>query len=110
MSNHNSRASGGSRPADNTGRWPEVLAGVCPMINMQRGETRDSFLAGIAEHNTGRWPEVLAGVCPMINMQRGETRDSFLAGIAEHDGGCVLSSGFHRQRRVVPPVLRGENI
>ena len=43
---------------------------------------------------------------PMINMQRG-ARDLFLAGVA-HDGDEVLSSGFQRQSRVVPPVLKGE--
>ena len=53
VSNHSSRASDGSRPADDTGRRPDVSAGVGPMINMQRGETRDSFLAGIAAHIDG---------------------------------------------------------
>ena len=41
VSKHSSRSSGGSRPADNTGRRPEFPAGVGPMINTQRGETRD---------------------------------------------------------------------
>ena len=50
VSNHSSRASDGSRPTDDTSRRPEVPAGVSPMINMQRGETRDSFLADIAAH------------------------------------------------------------
>ena len=44
----------------------------------------------------------------MINMQRGETIDSFHAGIAAYDGGGVLNSGFQRQTRAVPPVLKGE--
>ena len=49
---HSSRASDGSRPAEDTGRRPEVPTGVGPMINMQRGEARDSHLAGIASvHN-----------------------------------------------------------
>ena len=48
MSNHSSRAWDGSRPADDTGRRPEAPADVGPTINMQRGEARDSFLAGIA--------------------------------------------------------------
>ena len=53
-SNHSSnRASDGSRPADETGRTPENPAGVGPMINMQRGKTIDSFLAGIAAHDGG---------------------------------------------------------
>ena len=58
--------------------------------------------------DTGRRPEVPAGVGPMINMERSETRYLFLAGIAAHDGGGILSSGFQRQPRVVPPVLKGE--
>ena len=53
MSNHSSRALDGSKPADGTGRRPEVPAGVDAMINMQRGETRDSFPAGIAAHDGG---------------------------------------------------------
>ena len=40
-------------------------------------------------------------------MQRGEARDLFLTGAA-HDGDEVLSSGFQRQSRAVPPVLKGE--
>ena len=40
VSHHSSRASDGSRPADNTGRRPEVPASVGPMINMQHGEAR----------------------------------------------------------------------
>ena len=44
----------------------------------------------------------------MINMQRGKTIDAFLADIAAHDGGGVLSSGFQRQPRVVPPVSKGK--
>ena len=35
------------------GGRPEVPAGVGPMINTQRGETRDSFLAGIVAHDDG---------------------------------------------------------
>ena len=53
MSYHSSRASDGSRSTDNTGRKPEILDGVGPMINMQRGETRYSFLAGIAANDDG---------------------------------------------------------
>ena len=53
MSNHSSRASDGSRPADDTGRRPEVLAGVGLMIEMQRGEARDLFLAGAAHDGDG---------------------------------------------------------
>ena len=74
MPNHGSRAPDGSRQADDMGRRPKVPAGVSPMISMQRGETQDSFLAGITAH----------------------------------DGGDFLSSRFHRQPRVVPPVLKGE--
>ena len=74
VSNHSSRASDGSRPADDTGRRPEVPDGAGPMINIQRCEARYSFTAGIAAH--------------------------------DGDGG--LSSGFQRQSRVVPPVLKGE--
>ena len=51
MSRHRSRASDGSRSAGDTSRRPEVPAGVGPMINMQRGEDRDSFLAGIDAHD-----------------------------------------------------------
>ena len=51
MSNHSSRASDGSRPADDTVRRPEVPAGVGPMINMQRCKARDSFLVGIVAHD-----------------------------------------------------------
>ena len=58
-------------------------------------------------NDTGRRPEVPAGVGSMINMQHGEARDSFPAGAA-HDGDEVLSFGFQRQSRVVPPVLKGE--
>ena len=43
----------------------------------------------------------------MINMQRNEARDSFIAGIAAHNGDGVLGSGFQRQPRVVPPLLKG---
>ena len=44
----------------------------------------------------------------MINMQRGEASHSFLAGISAHNGDGVLSSGFQRHSRLVPPVLKGE--
>ena len=50
VSNHSSRASGGSGPADETGQRPDAPAGVGPMINMQRGETGDSSLEGIGAH------------------------------------------------------------
>ena len=53
VSNQSSRASDESRPADDTGRRPEVQADVGPMINMKRGETKDSFLVDIAAHNSG---------------------------------------------------------
>ena len=71
---HSSRASDGSRPADDTGWRLEVPAGVGPTINMQRDEARNSFLASISAH----------------------------------DGDGVLSSGFQRQSRIVPPVPKGE--
>ena len=48
MTSHSTRASDGSRPANDTGRRPRVPAGVGPMINMQRSEARDSFIADIA--------------------------------------------------------------
>ena len=51
MSSHSSRASDRSRPADDTGRRPEVPAGVGPMINIQHGAARVSFLVGIAAHD-----------------------------------------------------------
>ena len=74
VSSHSSRASDGSIPADDMGRRPEVPAGAGPMIKMQRGEARDSFLAGIAAY----------------------------------DGDGVLSFGFQRPPRVVPPILKRE--
>ena len=74
VASHSSRASDGSRPADDTGWRLEIPAGVGPMINMQRGKARDPFLAGIAAH----------------------------------DGNGVLSSGFQRQPRIVPPALKRE--
>ena len=40
-SNHRSRALDVSSPTEDTGRRPEVPAGVGPMINMQRGEARN---------------------------------------------------------------------
>ena len=52
VSSHSSRASDESRPTDDTGRRPEVPVGVDPMINMQGGEARYSFLAGIAAHGS----------------------------------------------------------
>ena len=58
--------------------------------------------------DTARRPEVSADVGLIINIQRGEARDSFLADIAAHDGDEVLTSGFQKQSRVVPPVLKGE--
>ena len=54
----------------------------------------------------GQRPEVPAGVGP-INMQRGDAIYSFLPGAA-HDCDGVLGSGFQRQSRIVPPVLKGE--
>ena len=69
ISSHSSRASDGPRPADDTGREPEVPAGVS---------------------------------------LSGKARDSFLADIAAHDGNGILCSGFQRQPRVLPPVLKGE--
>ena len=53
VSNHSSRASGGSGPADETGQRPEAPAGVGLMINMQRGKIGDSFLEGIGAHDGG---------------------------------------------------------
>ena len=40
VSNHSNKALVGSRPADDKGMRPEVPAGVDPMINLQRGETK----------------------------------------------------------------------
>ena len=51
VSSYSHRASDGSRRADDTGRRPEIPAGVGPMINMEREEARYSFLAGIAAHD-----------------------------------------------------------
>ena len=53
VSNHSSRASDGSRSADDTGRRPEVPANVGPMINMQRRETKESFIAGTVAQDGG---------------------------------------------------------
>ena len=53
MSSHSSRASDGSRPPDDAALRPEVLVGVDSIINMQRDETRDSFLAGAAHDGDG---------------------------------------------------------
>ena len=58
--------------------------------------------------DTGRRSGVPTGVGPIINMQRGKARDSFLAGIAAHDQHGVLISGFQRQSRVAPSVLKGD--
>ena len=41
------------RPANDTGRRPEVPADVGPMINMQSGQVRYSFLAGAAHDGDG---------------------------------------------------------
>ena len=77
---HNSTASDGSRPADDTGRRPEVPAGVSPIIDMQRGDARYSFLAGIATHNGGsgvlssgfqRQPHVAP---PVLKGKKGESQ------------------------------------
>ena len=48
MSSHSSRASDESRPADDTGRRPEIPASVGTMINMQRGDAREFFFADTA--------------------------------------------------------------
>ena len=41
-------------------------------------------------------------------MYIGEARELHLAGIAAHDGASgVLDPCFHRQSRVIPPVLKG---
>ncbi|CAN0101652.1 unnamed protein product [Ascophyllum nodosum] len=54
----------------------------------------------------GRKPDVPAGVGSTVNMYSGEARESHLAGIAAHDRGSgVLNLSFHRQPRVIPPVL-----
>ena len=80
VSNHNSTASDGRRPADDTGRRPEVPAGVSPMINMQRADARYSFLAGIATNNGGsgvlssefqRQPRVAR---PVLKGEKGESQ------------------------------------
>ena len=54
VSNLSSRAFDRSGPTDGTDRRPQVPAGVGPMTNIQRGETRDLFLASIAAHDGGR--------------------------------------------------------
>ena len=51
VSNHSRRASDRLRPADNTDRRPEVPVSMDPMINIQSGEARDVFIAGIAAHD-----------------------------------------------------------
>ena len=108
MSNHSSRASGGSRPADDTGRRPEVPAGVGPMIDMQRGETRCSFLAGIAAHDGDgvlsfgfqKQPRV---VLPMLKGEKGgfqKLKPEFLLKANMLD----ISGRFVGQRTRVVPV------
>ena len=42
------------RPADNTSRRPVLSAGAGPMIDVQHGEARVPYLAGIAAHEDGR--------------------------------------------------------
>ena len=41
------------RPADDTSRRPGLSAGVGPMIDVQRGEARVPYLAGLAAHDEG---------------------------------------------------------
>ena len=53
LSSHISKASDEPRPTDDTGHIPEVPAGMGPMINMQRGEARDEFIAGVAHDRGG---------------------------------------------------------
>ena len=61
MSNHGRRATDGSRPADDTGRRPEVLAGVGPIINMQRGEAAHDG-GGVLSSDSQRQPRVVPPV------------------------------------------------
>ena len=44
-------ASEPGRPAEDTSRRPVLPAGVGPMIDVQRGEARVPYLAGIAAHD-----------------------------------------------------------
>ena len=50
---HSRAASEPGRPADDTSRRPVLPAGVGLMINVQRGEARVPYLAGIATHDEG---------------------------------------------------------
>ena len=50
---HSRAASEPGRPADDTSRRPVLPAGVGPMIDVQRGEARVPYLAGIAAHDEG---------------------------------------------------------
>ena len=70
MSNYSSRASDEPRPADDTGRRQNVPAGVGPMVNMQRGKSTDSFLAGITVLSSGfqRQPRF---VLPVLKGEKG---------------------------------------
>ena len=48
---HSRAASEPGRCADDTSRRPVLPAGVDPMIDVQRGEARGPYLAGIAAHD-----------------------------------------------------------
>ena len=48
---HSRAASEPERPVDDTSRRPVLPAGVGPMIDVQRGEARVPYLAGIATHD-----------------------------------------------------------
>ena len=50
---HSRVASEPGRPADNTSRRPVLPAGAGPMIDVQHGEARVPYLAGIAAHGEG---------------------------------------------------------
>ena len=50
---HSRAASEPERPADDTSRRPVIPAGVGPMIDVQRGEARVPYLAGMAAHDEG---------------------------------------------------------
>ena len=50
---HSRAASEPGRPADDTSRRRVLPAGVGPMIDVQRGEARVPYLAGIAAHDEG---------------------------------------------------------
>ena len=71
VSNHCSKMPDKLRLADDTGRRPEVPASVNPMMNMQRNESRHSFLAGIAASGFQRQPYV---VPPVSRRERGGFR------------------------------------